>query len=86
MKVLIIMLVSTLATAMVGLSAWAAGDGAFLVKDGRAVAQAVLPDKARETERLAAEELTLYVQKMSGATLCVVAEKDAAASPSSSGG
>jgi len=45
-----------------------------LVRDGRPLARIVLPADADETTALAAEELSLYLGKVSGATLPVVPE------------
>lgn len=60
------------------LAAAAAGGAAthevFLVRDGAAVAQIVVPATCTPVERSAAQELQLHVQKVSGATLPIVAE------------
>ena len=48
--------------------------GAFLVKDGRPLAEIVIADKPPRTTRLAARELQAYIQTISGATLPIVTE------------
>ena len=48
--------------------------GAFLVKDGRPLAEIVIADKPPRTTRLAARELQAYIQTVSGATLPIVTE------------
>ncbi len=50
--------------------------GLDLVRDGKAVSTIVLPDKATETERGAAERLVKYLKMASGAELPVVRESD----------
>jgi hypothetical protein len=52
-----------------------AGNGeAYLVRDGTAVAQIVLAAAATPVERSAAQELQQHIEKVSGATLPIVAE------------
>jgi len=48
----------------------------FLVKDGLANATIVLPFEARESERLAAEQLQRYVERVSGARLPIKTNRD----------
>ena len=45
-----------------------------LVRDGKAVSAIVLPDKATETERGAAERLVKYLKMATGAELPIVNE------------
>jgi len=49
---------------------------ALLVKDGRPQAEIVIADNAPRTTRLAAQELQLYVEKISGAELAIVSDGD----------
>ena len=52
----------------------AAGAGVDIVRDGKAIAVIVIPDKAIDSVQRAAWELQYHVKEASGATLEIVAE------------
>ena len=52
----------------------ARADDAFLVKDGQPHAEIIIAEQAPRTTRLAAQELQLYVEKISGARLPIATE------------
>ena len=52
-----------------------------LVEGGQARASIVTPDRPSETVKRAAEELALYIERMSGAKLAIVAESQARTTP-----
>lgn len=56
---------------------WAAESEIVLVEDGRAQCSIVIPDDATDTVRHAADELAGYIERISGATLPIVAESQA---------
>ena len=59
--------------AAVFLTAYPAAGETFLVCDGMATAEIIIADEAPPTVRLAARDLQMYVEKMSGARLPIVA-------------
>ncbi|MFW6107406.1 MAG: DUF4838 domain-containing protein [bacterium] len=59
---------------LLGLVCARASGGAFLVREGRPLAEIVIAEKPPRTTRLAATELQSYIQKISGATLPITTE------------
>jgi hypothetical protein len=62
-------------------SASMATAGSALVEQGNAVGQIMVPDEATTGETFTAEELQIFVQKMSGATLPIVKASEAGEGP-----
>ncbi len=73
LEILVLLMVVSIAVRVVSC---AAAEGIDLVKNGRPVVDIVVPDQMNAVEKWAAEDLALYLGKMSGAKFAPVRESD----------